>query len=87
MSTLVHEMKEEPTRETYLNTGFFLKKRTALIICGSLIVIFFGSLFVTYFGKSCALMKTESVADKVINCQSLVCQHKSIFDGNKVKQF
>ena len=60
-----------------------LKKRTFLIIIGSILVIFVVSILATYFGKSCSVPKTESIADKVINCQSLVCQHKSIYDGKK----
>ena len=75
------QMKLESQEPTSINSGIFLKKRTVLIISISVIVVLTGSILATYFGKSCSVAKVESVADKVIACQSLVCQHKSIFDG------
>ena len=74
---------EEETKQISVKSGLYLKKRTILIISGSIFVFFVVLILATYFGKSCSVMKTESIADKVINCQSLVCQHKSIYDGKK----
>ena len=76
-------MQMESPETTPLNTGFFVKKKIAIICSVLATTIFVGSILITYFAKSCeksvpCTVENIQIENLVLKCKTLACQYQEI---------